>query len=246
MKDKWTLYWVAGLTAAAVIAAAIMYLDRPRTPMMLVTAPPAQAEITELTAAQTTAHTKKTTVCRTTAVHTARTETVTTAERQPIYDLNAAEAEDLKRVSGIGDALAEAILQYRAACGGFTRRAQLLKIDGIGAVMAERIMEEFEIPDELPPEADVPEPEAEESEYYYNETECDIYDVNTVTREELLRLPDMTEAIADDILAMRERLGGYHGIYELTLIEHLSGKYFQEVLYTHLYVAGDPNSISVE
>ena len=73
--------------------------------------------------------------------------------------------------------------------------------------------------------------------YYIN-----VYDLNTVTREQLLTIPEMTEARTDAILAMRSELKGYYSVYELTLADGISGEYFEKVLIRYLYVEGDPNS----
>lgn len=180
----------------------------------------------------------------TTRMTTVTAITETTALKPAEHNLNLADAADLQRVSGIGAALAEAIIADREQRGGFIYRAQLLEISGVGEQLLSRIMDEFEIPDEQPPPAaevltehDEPTEEviAESPQVYY-------YNANTVTREELLTLPDMTEQCADAILAMRESLGSYHGIYEIMLAEGISGAYFENVLHEYLYVEGDPNS----
>lgn len=201
------------------------------------------------------------TACTTTAaeettdMQEVTTETVMTETAFPDRNLNTADAAALKRVSGIGDVLAEAILNYRAQIGGFTRRAQLLEIRGIGEVLMSRIMAEFEIPNELPPETEPPAVTALAPDDIPQETEmlppaapeillpAERMDVNLVTQEELMRIPDMTEALAAAILDMRSMLGGrYRGIYELVLVEELDGTYFETVLRKYLYVVGDPYS----
>ena len=143
-----------------------------------------------------------------------------------------------------------AILSAREACGGFTSRMQLCEIGGIGTKLMQRIMTEFEIQDEIT-EPDQPEPlpdnfdsgaeSSAEDSYYIN-----VYDLNTVTREQLLTIPEMTESKADAILAMRGELKGYYSVYELTLADGISGEYFEQVLSRCLYVEGDPNSHPAE
>lgn len=46
--------------------------------------------------------------------------------------LNRAAKEDLMQIDGIGEKLAERIIQYREEIGGFTDLEQLKNIDGIG------------------------------------------------------------------------------------------------------------------
>lgn len=179
----------------------------------------------------------------------AETAAAEAPEREPVYDLNAAEAEDLMRVDGIGETLAEAILAYRAGIGGFRRRAELTEIRGIGDVLAERIMEEFYIPDELPPETpDAPcceqedepapaeEPEEPEPPAETVPPEDLRFALNAVTYEQLMLLPDMKPEWAEGIISVREKLGGYLSMEELGLVDHLPAEYAEYVLRRHLYL----------
>ena len=249
MKDKWTLYWIAGLSALLLIGAAAAFLDRPgRALEITVQQSEAAAGTTEAEAGTKASAVRSAAQTQTSA---AASEAEPEEPEPPERNLNLADAEALKRVPGIGDALAEAIISARTACGGFTSRMQLCEISGIGETLTERIMAEFEIPDEVfPVQTDPPEPaevlfpEAppDESSYYI----INVYDVNTVTKEELMTLPDMTEERAEAILTMRQNLRGYRGIYEVSLAEGISGEYFEHVLKAHLYVADDPYSTAQE
>ena len=49
-----------------------------------------------------------------------------------LLDLNAATAEELETLPGIGPVLAQRILDYRTACGGFETLDELLNVEGIG------------------------------------------------------------------------------------------------------------------
>ena len=246
MKDKWTAYWIAGLAALMLIGAAAVLLDRPgRKPEITVLT-------AESTAALTAAATDAAPAVKAAGTQTQASAAETAAEPEttapPERNLNLADAEALKRVPGIGDTLADAIISARTACGGFVSRTQLCEISGIGETLMQRIMEEFEIPDERFPVTDAPpalqeepapEIQTEAPVYYIN-----IYDANTVTRDELLTLPDMTGEKADAILTVRQNLKGFQGIYELTLAEGISGDYFEHVLKQYLYVEGDPYSVA--
>lgn len=228
--------WKLSVILCALLTAGIaifVHLSAPSEPMRTAILP-VNAPTESTSQSVTTTATTYTTAARTTSapLPTASAETTT-----PDRNLNTADAAALKRVSGVGDILAEAIVAYRTKIGGFTRRAQLTEIAGIGEATAARIMAEFEIPGELPPlvttaPAETAAPETTTAQVGY-------YDLNAVNREELLRIPGMTEAHADEILDVREKLQGYLSIYELALIEGLSGDYILHELTNYLYVEND-------
>ncbi len=62
------------------------------------------------------------------------------------------------------------------------------------------------------------------------------YDLNLVTKEELMRIPDMTEALADGILELRTVIQYYTHLYEVLYVEGMNGVYVDDVLANHLYV----------
>lgn len=244
--EKHKIIWIFAVGAIALAAGFCALCAVPQAPVVM-TYQTSSAE--KQTGTEPPAHSALTTTARTTAVTTVSvTAAVTETQAPPERNINLASESDLQRVPGIGAALAAAIVAYRTELGGFTYRAQLLDISGIGETLLERIMADFEIPDELPP-PDVPDmpapqdvPDLPVVSDPPAEPEILRYNVNTVTREELLTLPDMTEARADAILDLRCRLGEYHGIYEIMLADSISGEYFETVLHVYLYVEGDPYS----
>jgi competence protein ComEA len=64
-------------------------------------------------------------------------------ENRPTYDLNSVGREDLLAIRGIGPALAERILDYRARHGAFSSVDELLGIKGIGEKSLTRLREHF-------------------------------------------------------------------------------------------------------
>lgn len=255
-EKKWISLWFAGiaLTVGIAVSAWIaatpddgLYTARRITEQMTTVDPDSLQETAE---ASQTAQTGTAPAVTETAPEIRYDTTMTTPDR----NLNTADAAALKRVSGVGDVLAESIIAYRAAHGGFTRRKQLTEIDGIGDVLAARIMEEFEIPGELPPETGT-QPAvttrteavtttavaASASAEMLTTTEPVIvrYDLNAVTREELCSIPGMTEEYADEILSFREHAGRFSTVYELAAIPSMSGTYIQHVLFAYLYVEDD-------
>lgn len=244
--DKEKLYWIIGLMAVAAVSLIHLYLQAPRQPVIL-TYQSAEPVITEAAAAEMTAaestQTQTETESAPAQTYTETAESCTTAPPAPNRNLNTATAEELMRVEGIGAVLAAEIIAYRTKCGGFIRSTQLTEINGIGAVLAARILSEFEIPD-AQPEPEVIAPAALDADSVPDAEQpqpAGPFDVNTVTREELLTIPGMDETLADAILATRERLDCYHGIYEVMYAEP-DGVYFEDVLRDWLYVADDPLS----
>ena len=61
-------------------------------------------------------------------------------------DINLASAADLTRVPGIGPSLAESILSYRDAVGGFRFIEEILDVSGIGPKRLEALRESFYCP----------------------------------------------------------------------------------------------------
>ncbi len=248
MTDKfWRIFVIGGVILTAALALVTFCATQPkdelRTERVQVAAEPEMSP-------QTTADTETTvsavlhetsTVLRTQDSVSTETTIITT---MPDTDLNTADPAALMRVSGIGSVLAERIVAHRAAIGGFTRRSQLTEIEGIGEELAARIMEAFHIEGELPPEvpAVTAPPQNAEPEPVAETTEAPApgyYELNHVTREELLTIPGIDEEKADAILRLREELGGFLSINELWIIESLSGDYIVHELTDYLYVEND-------
>ncbi len=152
-------------------------------------------------------------------------------------DLNAASQEDLMRVEGIGQVLAERIIADRVRRGGFCRRAELTEIDGVGDALMRRIMNEFFIPDELPAVTEITQTTTKPAA---TETTLTVtagrYDLNLVTEEELLRIPGMTKRLAEGILELRSTIQYYTHLYEVLYVDGMEGAYVDDVLAEHLYV----------
>lgn len=159
-------------------------------------------------------------------------------------DLNTAQADDLCTVEGIGETLAQRILDERTRLGGFNYREQLLEIRGIGDRLLERIMEVFVIPGEQTPPQSVPletilpdpEPESEVTDVTTVQ-ERPFLEMNQMTLEQLRTVPGMTEQAAADILDMRAKIQYYSHPYELLLIESLDHDWIVSVL-DCFYVTG--------
>ena len=56
-------------------------------------------------------------------------------------DLNTATAEELQELPGIGEVIAQRIIDYRELCGRFLDPEQLMEVDGIGQTKYEKLRE---------------------------------------------------------------------------------------------------------
>ena len=66
-----------------------------------------------------------------------KTQTLPTAEL--LIDLNSASSEELQKLSGIGPAKAQLIIEYREFTGGFVCTEEIMEVRGIGPGIFERI-----------------------------------------------------------------------------------------------------------
>ncbi len=65
--------------------------------------------------------------------------------KNAIININSADKEELKTLTGIGDAKADAIIKYREVNGGFKSVEELTKVDGIGEKTLSKFIDKVDI-----------------------------------------------------------------------------------------------------
>lgn len=106
----------------------------------------------------------------------------------PLLDLNAASAERLRQVHGIGEKLSVRIVKFRDRLGGFLVNEQLYHVYGLDSVVAKKVLQEFTV--KHPPE-------------------IKLIPINTATAAELATLVYLKYHIAENIVNYRTENGMY-------------------------------------
>ena len=99
-------------------------------------------------------------------------------------DLNAATAEELQQVNGIGEKLSARIVKYRQSIGGFRSEIQLQDVYGLQPEVIRRVSEKFEVMQK-----------AEKA------------DLNEITALELSEMPYFNYELARAVIDLRKRQG---------------------------------------
>ena len=137
-------------------------------------------------------------------------------------DLNAATAEELETLPGVGAILAERIVSYRETVGGFQTLEELQQVNGIGSGIYSQIAPYLFI---------MPEEEAaSDSESIPH------LDINTATAEDFQKLPNVTPEQAEAIVRLRTQIQYFQNIYELLYADGMTDRLFLSIR-NYLYVS---------
>ncbi|MCC8135354.1 MAG: helix-hairpin-helix domain-containing protein [Ruminococcus sp.] len=254
---------VSGLAAVLCISFGIIFHDSGGGDTYVIVNSGSEIESETETEAQTTIANafeaaEKTTAATAAATTAAAVKSPTEAEAEEILgiNINTEAAEELMKLSGIGEVIAERIVEYRNLYGDFRNVDELLYVDGIGESKLEKIRDSIYVEN---PTYDYVNDEISEEieEVIEDETQAEIYteaaeeplteaetvtehqrtleeaapiDINTADAEELMLLPYVTEEIAEQIIELRESIGGYSHPYELLYIEELEQKQVAEII----------------
>ena len=129
-------------------------------------------------------------------------------------DLNAASAEELQVINGIGEKLSERIVKYRSKIGGFRSSLQLEDVYGLSPEVIERLNRAFEVRS-IPREK---------------------LSLNSITVLDLSEIPYFNYELARSIIAYRQNRGTISSFEEL---EHIKGFPIDKIERIKLYLAID-------
>ncbi len=176
-------------------------------------------------------------------VTTEKTTKPTDAVIEFPININTANKAELMMLDGIGEALSERIIQYREMNGEFKNIEEIMLVNGIGQSKFEVISKNIYVDNPVYSNSDESEEDTddadaeeltdidltEESEVYETEEAEETtayiftkYDLNKVTKDELLTIPEMTEENAEKILSLRESIGEFSHVYEIYLTDGIS------------------------
>ena len=206
---------------------------------------PAKAETTTKSAGSTTAPVRQTEPAQPDAAELAFPEEAEPEISYPL-DLNAATAEELETLPGVGAILAERIVSYREAVGGFQSLEELQQVNGIGSGIYSQIAPYLFIIGELQtisPESELPEatdaaaPELEpETAPESASASIPRLDINIATAEDFQKLPNVTQEQAEAIVRLRTQIQYFQNIYELLYADGMTDRLFLSIR-DYLYVS---------
>lgn len=206
---------------------------------------PAKAETATKSAGSTTTLAKQTEPAQPDAAELAFPEEAEPEISYPL-DLNAATAEELETLPGVGAILAERIVSYREAVGGFQTLEELQQVNGIGSGIYSQIAPYLFIIGELQtisPESELPEatdaaaPELEpETAPESASASIPRLDINIATAEDFQKLPNVTPEQAEAIVRLRTQIQYFQNIYELLYADGMTDWLFLSIR-DYLYVS---------
>ena len=137
--------------------------------------------------------------------------TTTTTAAEYRIDLNTATVDDLMQVDGIGEKTAKKIIAYRNKIGKFTFIEQLLDVEGVGDKKLENWKNYLTV-----------EGDGKTTSTFA----MSMINLNTATKEDLMRIDGIGEQTALKIIAHRAEIGGFTSLEQLMDVDGVGEKKF--------------------
>lgn len=138
-----------------------------------------------------------------------KSETSASSEKNSdiLVNINTADHDTLVKLNGIGDSLADRIIEYRNENGDFKNIEELLNVPGIGEKIFNAVKDNIYVEDPI----------------YDSEDSVPLYiNLNTATHDELVKLYKIGDNLADEIIKYREANGPFNNIEEIMNVPGIS------------------------
>jgi len=132
-----------------------------------------------------------------------------------LVNINTGSLADLQTLPGIGEAMAQRIIDYRSENGAFTNIEQLDNVSGIGESTLTRLIPLVTIGDGVTVSADTSTQSASNDPLLATPSGGDLLNINEATLDELDELPGVGEATAQRIIDYRETNGAFASLADL-------------------------------
>lgn len=175
------------------------------------------------------------------------TSTTAAPKKLGPMNLNAMERDDLLLLPGIGDKLAQRILDHRQIVGPFKNVDELRKVPGIGTVTLNRLRPFLFVVDaEESDTTSEPEPTMAPTPRAKSKKELELAGkrirINDAKTEELQRLPGIGPKLAQRIIDHREEKGLFRSVQDLRKVAGIGPKTLEKI---KSHVSLDSGSVAV-
>ena len=136
-----------------------------------------------------------------------------------LVDVNSANLQELQRISGVGPAIAQRIIDYRNTHGAFTSIEDLQKVRGIGTKTMERIRPQVTVQGSIT--------YSQKSQPSSGNT--NLIDINHASQSELQRISGVGPAIAKRIIEYRNSHGSFSRVEDLLHVRGIGASKLDQI-----------------